>query len=155
MPVKTENSTRFMDEVHIISPVAFVLAIVPYVVVLAAIVFATLSGKKPPMPLPALIAVGTLGGTVMACYVLLIGYVNSDAGRRGMSRLGWTLLAMCVPNGLGLLLYFVLRKSFVPASVASSDHGHAGFSLTPCSGHSPSVRKAAAFPDGRPMWSSG
>ena len=86
-----------MDEVHIISPVAFVLAVLPYVAVIAAMVFATLSGK-PPMSLPAMVAVGTLGGTVLACYILLIGYINSDAGRRGMSRLAWTLLAILHPE---------------------------------------------------------
>jgi hypothetical protein len=131
MPVKTENSTRFMDEVHIISPVAFVLAIVPYVVVLAAIVFATLSGKKPPMPLPAMIAVGTLGGTVMACYVLLIGYVNSDAGRRGMSRLGWTLLAIFIPNALGIVLYFVLRKPLIATCPQCGGPLEPGFGFCP------------------------
>jgi hypothetical protein len=109
MPVKTETSTRFMDEVHIISPVAFVLAILPYPAAIAAIVFATLSGK-PPMPLAAMVALGIVGGTILACYILLIGYVSSDAGRRGMSRLGWTLLAIFIPNALGIVLYFVLRR---------------------------------------------
>jgi RNA polymerase subunit RPABC4/transcription elongation factor Spt4 len=42
--------------------------------------------------------------------MLLIGYVNGDAGRRGMSRVLWTLLAIFVPNALGIVLYFVLRK---------------------------------------------
>jgi hypothetical protein len=109
MPVKTETSLSFKDEIHIISRWVFAFAILPYIAVIAAIVFATLSGK-PPMPLPAMIAVGILGGTVLACYILLIGYVNGDAGRRGMSRLGWTLLAIFIPNALGIVLYFVLRK---------------------------------------------
>ncbi len=109
MPVKTETSTHFMDEFHIISPWVFFFAALPYVAAIAAITYATLSGK-PPMPLPAMVAVGILGGTVLACYILLIGYVNSDAGRRGMSRLAWTLLAILIPNALGIVLYFVLRK---------------------------------------------
>jgi RNA polymerase subunit RPABC4/transcription elongation factor Spt4 len=40
----------------------------------------------------------------------VIGYVNRDAGRRGMSRVFWTLLAIFIPNALGIVLYFILRK---------------------------------------------
>ena len=47
---------------------------------------------------------------MLGCYAVLIGYINQDAGRRGMSRLLWTLIAIFVPNGLGIVLYFVLRK---------------------------------------------
>lgn len=43
------------------------------------------------------------------CYVLLIGYINGDARRRRMRRLMWTLLAIFVPNLIGVLLYFLLR----------------------------------------------
>ena len=50
-------------------------------------------------------------GTLLGCYSVLIGYVNQDAGRRKMSRLLWTLVAIFVPNGLGILLYFVLAQT--------------------------------------------
>jgi predicted amidophosphoribosyltransferase len=52
---------------------------------------------------------GVLTGGVAGCYVLLVGYVNGDARRRGMNRVLWTLLAIFVPNGLGIILYFLLR----------------------------------------------
>jgi hypothetical protein len=42
-------------------------------------------------------------------WVLLIGYINADARRRGMHYITWTLLALFVPNFLGAVLYFVLR----------------------------------------------
>ncbi len=109
MPVKNETSTRFMDEIRIISPWAFFFATWPYLAAIGAMVYATLSGK-PPMSMAAMVAAGILGGTALACYILLIGYVNRDAGRRGMSRLAWTLLAIFIPNALGIVLYFVLRK---------------------------------------------
>jgi RNA polymerase subunit RPABC4/transcription elongation factor Spt4 len=112
MPVKNETSTRFMDEVRIISPWAFVLAFLGFAAAAAAVVFATLA-HKPGVPfyaLTMLVPLGIVGGTAIACYILLIGYVNCDAGRRGMSRLGWTLLAILIPNALGIVLYFVLRK---------------------------------------------
>lgn len=110
MSIKNETSTRFMDEIRIISPVAFVFALLPFVAVAAAIVFVALTQKTDIPPLPVLVLIGIAGATAVACYILLIGYINRDAGRRGMSRLGWTLLAIFVPNALGIVLYFVLRK---------------------------------------------
>ena len=40
----------------------------------------------------------------------MIGYVNVDAGRRGMSRTIWTLIVTFVPNAIGFILYFLLRN---------------------------------------------
>jgi RNA polymerase subunit RPABC4/transcription elongation factor Spt4 len=112
MPVKNETSTRFMDEVRIISPWAYGFVFLGFAAVLAAVVFALLTDKSGDRfyTLPVLVPVGILAGTAIACYILLIGYVNADAGRRGMSRLLWTLLAIFIPHALGIVLYFVLRK---------------------------------------------
>jgi hypothetical protein len=104
MPVKNETSTRFMDEIRIISPWAYVFVALGYLAGIAAVIFASLS-SKPPMPLVAMIPMALGGGTFLGCY-----YINHDAGRRGMSRLAWTLLAIFIPNALGIVLYFVLRK---------------------------------------------
>jgi hypothetical protein len=49
-------------------------------------------------------------GTLTATFILVVGYVWGDAGRRGMSRLGWTLLAIFVPSAIGIILYFILRE---------------------------------------------
>lgn len=98
-----------MDEVRIISPVAFVLAVLGFVGVVTGVVLATLNDKNAP-PLAVMDAVAIFAGTALACYILLIGYVSRDAGRRGMSRLLWTLLAIFIPNALGIVLYFILRK---------------------------------------------
>jgi|SRR5579859_2051446 len=112
MPVKSERSTRFADEIRIISPWAYGIAALGVVVVVVAMVFAHFTDKSGDrfFTLPVLVPVGLLGAAALVCYILLIGYVNADAGRRGMSRIGWTLLAMFVPNALGVVLYFVLRK---------------------------------------------
>jgi hypothetical protein len=42
-------------------------------------------------------------------YVLLLGYINGDARRRGMRYVLWTLLAIFIPNSIGVILYFILR----------------------------------------------
>jgi hypothetical protein len=58
--------------------------------------------------------VGLLGGTFVGglflIWVLGLGYVYGDARRRNMPAVPWLLVALFVPNLLGFLLYFVLRK---------------------------------------------
>ena len=130
MPVKNETSTRFMDEIRIISPWAFFFAILGFLTPFAAMVYATLSGN-PPFPLAAMVPLAIFGGTILGCYVLLIGYVNRDAGRRGMSRLGWTLLAIFIPNALGIVLYFVLRKPRIATCPHCGNALQPGFNFCP------------------------
>ena len=67
-----------------------------------------LSESAPPAVMQAII--GVLPGTFLAFLVLMIGYVNRDAGRRGMSRTLWTLIVTFVPNAIGFILYFLLRS---------------------------------------------
>jgi len=110
MPVKNETSTRFMDEVRIISPWAFFIALLAFAAMVALLVFISLTDRNGPPPMPVAVPLGIVAGMLIACYILLIGYVNRDAGRRGMSRVLWTLLAIFIPNALGIVLYFILRK---------------------------------------------
>ena len=130
MPVKNETSTRFMDEIRIISPWAYFFVALGFLAAIAAVVAATLSGSAP-FPLAAMVPLAILGGTIIGCYILLIGYVNRDAGRRGMSRLGWTLLAMFIPNALGIVLYFVLRKPRIATCPQCANAVQPGFNFCP------------------------
>src|SRR5260370_28641271 len=47
---------------------------------------------------------------ILAGYTLLVGYVYGDARRRGMRYVMWTLLAIFLTNGIGIILYFILRE---------------------------------------------
>jgi len=134
MPVRNESSTRFKDEVRIIPTWAYFVALLGYVAVGAAVVFSVHSNKTPDpfFRLPVVLPLGLAGGTVMACYILLIIYINRDAGRRGMNRLGWTLLAIFIPNGLGIVLYFVLRKALSPNCPQCHALVESGFGFCPC-----------------------
>jgi hypothetical protein len=58
-----------------------------------------------PVFLAALVGVAFIGG-----FVLLVGYVFGDARRRGMNHVLWTLLAIFIPNAIGIILYFILRE---------------------------------------------
>jgi hypothetical protein len=50
-----------------------------------------------------------IGAVALAVFVLLVGYVYADARRRGMNYVLWTLLAIFIPSGVGVILYFILR----------------------------------------------
>jgi hypothetical protein len=51
-----------------------------------------------------------LAGAVIAIWILGVGYVNADARRRSMPPILWTLIVVFIPNLLGFLLYFALRR---------------------------------------------
>jgi len=103
------TSTSSKDELRILAPWAYYLFATVFVI--TTVLFVTVVGMDPKGPrLPIRILMAVLCGTVVGLYSVLMGYVNQDAGRRGMSRLLWTLVSIFVPNGLGILLYFILRK---------------------------------------------
>jgi RNA polymerase subunit RPABC4/transcription elongation factor Spt4 len=109
MTIRNQIFTRSKDEIRILAPWAYVLFTLVFLTI--AVLFVTVVGRDPHAPrLPIRCLLGVLAGTVLGCYAVLIGYINQDAGWRSMSRLLWTLIAIFVPNGLGILLYFVLRK---------------------------------------------
>ena len=54
--------------------------------------------------------IGLAAGTLAGAYFLLAGYIYTDAGRRGMPPIPWTALAVLIPNCVGFVLYFLLRK---------------------------------------------
>ncbi len=109
MTFGNQTSTRFKDEIRILSPWAFYLFTLIFLTITVA--FVVVIGRDHNAPRFAVrCLLGALAGTLLGCYAVLIGYINQDAGRRSMSRLWWTLLAIFVPNGLGIVLYFILRK---------------------------------------------
>lgn len=60
-------------------------------------------------PLRVVAMAPTLISAVVGAYILVVGYVFGDARQRRMRYWLWTLLAIFVPNGIGIVLYFVLR----------------------------------------------
>jgi hypothetical protein len=70
----------------------------------------------------------SLGGVGLALYVLLVGYVYGDARRRAMNHVLWTLLAIFIPNAIGIILYFILRDPVpvpCPSCRTPARKGHA------------------------------
>ncbi len=54
--------------------------------------------------------IGLAGGTLAGVYFLLAGYIYADAVRRDMPPIPWAALAVLIPNCVGFVLYFLLRK---------------------------------------------
>lgn len=109
----THRKSSFSEEFAIIPRFMFLFVVLGY----AGATFLFLNympqhdPHAPPQPLRQFLAL--LTGTVLALYFLLIGYVNQDAKRRDMGQLLWTLLVIFMPNGIGFLAYFLLRKPLV------------------------------------------
>ncbi len=75
-----------------------------------AVFLLTVAMPKSNWPEPFQVCFSICMGLVLGGYVLLIGYVNGDAQRRGMRHVMWTLLSIFIPNGIGIILYFILRE---------------------------------------------
>jgi hypothetical protein len=81
-----------------------------------------------------------IGVAFLGAYVLLVGYVYGDARRRGMNHVLWTLLAIFIPNAIGIILYFILRDPVpvpCPSCGTPARKGHAF-----CAGCGAAVRAA-------------
>ena len=103
--------SRFQEELTVIPRSAWAIAAVCYAgfVALAWWVLIPQDPNLAPWPLWGRAAFA--GGIPLfaAVYVLLVGYVAGDARRRGMRYVMWTLLAIFIPNAIGIILYFILR----------------------------------------------
>ena len=70
------------------------------------------SNGIPPVVLSSAIGFGggLVVGACVAFWLLCIGYVFADARRRSMPAVLWVLVVIFVPNLLGFLLYFAIRR---------------------------------------------
>lgn len=152
MVIRDDTSTRFRDEIRIISRWAWLAAAVGFLAVMGLMASSnygcrrtaglngvnwtcTILGTAPPdavqPPRAVMVPLGIAAGVLVACLIVLIGYVNGDAGRRGMNRVLWTLLATFIPNGIGILLYFLLRKPRISTCPQCSAPVEPGFGFCP------------------------
>lgn len=130
MQVRNETQTGFAGEIKVVPLWAWVLAgtVVVAAQVFFNVVVARHGGGTPVWARPLLGLLAGLGG---GCYLLLIGYINRDAKRRGMSPTLWTVMAFIIPNALGIILYFLLRQ---PRNSVCPQCGHgvqSGFNFCP------------------------
>jgi hypothetical protein len=67
----------------------------------------------------------------LAGYTVLVGYIYGDARRRGMRYVMWMLLAIFLSNGIGVILYFILREPLLGYCSACGSGMHPGFAYCP------------------------
>ena len=120
--------SRFREEMKVIPPLAWAAAICFY---LSFATFAWFFIIPPEAHWPPWFASLFIFGLPLfaASYILLVGYVYSDARRRGMRHVMWTLLALFIPNAIGVILYFILRDPLLRACRACGSMVSQGFAF--------------------------
>lgn len=103
-----ENKSTFRDELAIIPQFGWFLAFTVGICGLIAVFAAAHHDRG--VPRVALPFLALLCALVVICWVLLLSYVNRDAARRDMSPALWTLICLFVPNLIGFIIYFLMRK---------------------------------------------
>lgn len=85
-----------------------------------------------PKPLPLVIFWGVMVGLFFSFYMLMIGYVNRDAKRRGMSSGLWTLImVLLMVSGIGFIVYFLLRQPVVLNCPKCAEKVESNFNFCP------------------------
>jgi RNA polymerase subunit RPABC4/transcription elongation factor Spt4 len=109
MPVKNEPQSLLGREIRIVPAWAWLLGLIAF---LTAQWYFNLAIARHPHPPSVWLRplFGLLAGIGGGAFVLFIGYVGRDAKRRAMSPVLWSLVALLIPNAMGILLYFVLRQ---------------------------------------------
>ena len=131
----TQKKTYFREEIGIIPWFLYPLAAIGFVCMLY-IFWVHLPAHDPHAPpAPVRYFLGVLLGSIVAAYLLLIGYVNQDSKRRGMGQLLWTLLVIFIPNGIGFLAYFLLRKPRLEDCPKCNERVERGFHYCPRCGY--------------------
>ncbi len=123
----TPRKTTFAEELAIVPK--FMYLFIPLSFACMLFVFLVyMPGHDPHAPPYAVrVLLSVLLGVVLSIYFGLIGYVNQDAKRRDMGQVLWTLLVIFVPNGLGFLAYFLLRKPLIQYCQQCGDRVEQGF----------------------------
>ncbi|MGB0036118.1 MAG: zinc ribbon domain-containing protein [Candidatus Acidiferrales bacterium] len=101
----------FRDELRVIPRFAWYLGIMGYLV-LSNLAFFILLPQDPNLrqwPFVGKVAFAYGIFLIILVLIWLVGYVHGDAKRRGMRYVMWTWLAALIPDGIGVILYFVLR----------------------------------------------
>jgi RNA polymerase subunit RPABC4/transcription elongation factor Spt4 len=131
--------SRFKEELKIIPRSARFIAVFVYIALTVAFsLFVVCSHDQglahTPEAAKLLMIVGV--GIVPAIWVLLIGYVYADAKRRGMRHIMWTLLAIFIPDAIGVILYFILRDPLMKPCPGCSQVLKSGYTFCPHCGTS-------------------
>ena len=131
--------SRFREELKVIPGTVRFIAALCYVVAAVACTAFVMFSNDPGLartPEFGKILMIVAVGIVPAVWVLLVGYVYADAKRRGMRHVMWTLLAIFIPDAIGIILYFILRDPLMKPCPGCSQVLKSGYTFCPYCGTS-------------------
>ncbi len=99
------------SKTSVIPKLAYVLAGIVYVAGYLVMRYAAFPSAPESVNWPegGKILLSLLVPLIAVVYILLIGYIYGDSKRRLMRAWLWTLLAIFIPNAIGIILYFFMR----------------------------------------------
>ena len=138
-----DTRTTLRDELKIIPSVAWVTAAVGMLLWILVVIPLLIEHHQrkpedsqiPPTPLVGLLI---FCGLILGLWLLMVFYVNADSGRRQMNRLLWTLLVIFIPNAIGFIVYFLVRKPIGQPCPKCRTFIRPGFSFCPACGEAAS-----------------
>jgi hypothetical protein len=151
------NESKLVKELKIIPGPAWIVAGALLLLWLAAgmpvaLHFMGLKQKPGEPPLWFIGGAMTFAVVMLLAVVLLVVYVNFDARRRLMSRTLWTLLVIFVPNAIGFILYFVLRRPLPQFCPQCGGLVQPDFVVCPACGHSLTRQCSSCQRAVQPAW---
>ncbi|HTS11674.1 MAG TPA: zinc ribbon domain-containing protein [Candidatus Limnocylindrales bacterium] len=125
--------SRFNQELRVVPRNAWIVGVLLYLcAAIPVFVFAIpsdLQMRRWPLWDQALFAFGIFLPIVVL--VALIGYIYGDAKRRGMRYVMWTLLAIFIPDAIGIIIYFLLRDPLPKTCPGCGRPVKSGFAFCP------------------------
>ena len=98
-------------ETNLIPRWAYVLAVLVFAGVVAAMYPLVMAQKAAGKPIAVNLVWSVWFGLFVGFYVLMIGYVLRDSARRGMNPKVWlAIMIALLPSGLGFIVYFLMRQ---------------------------------------------
>jgi hypothetical protein len=110
------EKTSFAEDLRMIPQWLMALVVILFLAAHAIAQFVIAHGQEPWPDLSrvtnawAMAGVITLLGVIVGTFLLLVGFVNRDAKRRGMRYVLWTFIAFLVPYFIGIISYFLVRE---------------------------------------------
>ncbi len=125
--------SRFTQELKVIPRTAWIIGAAIYLAITTPIFLFAIPndptlGKWPRLG-QALFVYGLM--SLVIPLIALWGYVYGDAKRRGMRYVMWTLLAIFVPDLIGVIVYFILRSPLPKVCPGCGDMVKSGFAFCP------------------------